>query len=85
MFEYGSDEEIVANLRVLHAGTAKDAAVVGSVTRDGGPVRASLIASRVLTRPRTMEAFQSLCEQGGWTVEEVIERPFSYNVRLVKA
>jgi hypothetical protein len=84
LFEYGCDEEIVANLRVLHAGTARDAVVVGSVTREGGVVRASLIANRVLTRPRTIEAFQVLCEEGGWRVEGVIERPFSYNVRLVK-
>ncbi|HWO31041.1 MAG TPA: hypothetical protein VNO32_19785 [Candidatus Acidoferrum sp.] len=85
LFEYGSDEEIVSNLRAVDAGTPRDAVVVGSVTRDGRPVRASLIASRVLTRPRTIEGFRSLCEQGGWTVEESMERPFSYNVRLVKA
>jgi len=85
LFEYGSDEEIVANLRVLHAGTARDAVVVGSVTREGGVVRASLIGNRVTTRPRTMEAFRVLAERGGWSVEETIERPFSYNVRLVKA
>jgi hypothetical protein len=84
LFEYGSDEEIVTNLRVLHRGTAPDAVVVGTVTRDGAPVRASLIANRVSTRPRTSETFQSICEQGGWIVEEMIERPFSYNVRLVK-
>jgi hypothetical protein len=84
LFEYGSDEEIVGNLRALEAETPRDAVVVGSVTRDGGPVRASLVASRVLTRPRTIEGFRSLCEQGGWKVEEAIERPFSYNVRLVK-
>jgi hypothetical protein len=85
LFEYGSDEEIVSNLTALGAGTPRDAIVVGSVTREGGPVRASLIASRVLTRPRTIEGFRSLCERGGWRVEEVIERPFSYNVRLVKS
>jgi hypothetical protein len=84
LFEYGSDGEIVSNLRVLDAETPRDAVVVGSVTREGRPVRASLIASRVLTRPRTIEGFRSLCEQGGWTVEEAIERPFSHNVRLVK-
>ncbi len=84
LFEYGSDEEIVSNLRALDAETPRDAVVVGSVTRDGGPVRASLIASRLLTRPRTIEGFRSLCDQGGWKVEEAIERPFSYNVRLGK-
>jgi hypothetical protein len=85
LFEYGSDDEIVSNLRVLHAGTARDAIVVGSVTREGRPVRASLIAGRVAIRPRTMEAFRALAEQGGWIVQMAIERPFSYHVRLVKS
>lgn len=84
LFEYGSDEEIVANLKALHAATPGDAIVVGSVTRDGALVRASLIASRVATRPRTMEWFRGLCERAGWSVERVIERPFSYHVRLMK-
>ena len=85
LFEYGSDEEIVSNLTVLHGGTARDAVVVGSVTREGGPVRASLIANRLLTLPRTIEAFRGLAEHAGWTVQEVRERPFCFNVRLVKA
>ena len=85
LFEYGSDEEIVLNLRALHGGTPRDAIVVGSVTRDSEPVRASLATTRFLTRPRTMEAFQALAEEGGWKTQEVIERPFSFNVRLVKA
>src|SRR5580704_1030533 len=75
LFEYGSDEDIVSNLRVLHAGTARDSIVVGSVTRDGRPVRASLIANRVSTRPRTIEAFRALAEKGGWIVQLVMERP----------
>ncbi len=84
LFEYGSDVEIVSNLAALHAGTAGDAIVVGSVTREGRPVRVSLIGNRVATRPRTIEAFRVLAGQAGWMVQEVIERPFSYNVRLVK-
>jgi hypothetical protein len=85
LFEYGSDTEIVSNLKALHAGTASDAIVVGSVTRDGGPMRASQTAHRVSTRPRTIEVFRSLAEKAGWILQHVIERPFSYNVRLVKA
>jgi hypothetical protein len=85
LFEYGSDEEIVSNLRALHCGTAGQAVVVGSVTRDGGPVRASLAMNRFLTRPRTMEAFRRLAQEGGWKAQEVVERPFSFNLRLVKA
>ncbi|MGC2465507.1 MAG: hypothetical protein WA517_09955 [Candidatus Acidiferrum sp.] len=84
LLEYGADEEIVGNLNVLHGGTAGDAIVVGSVTREGEAVRASARANRIATRPRTMEAFRALAEEGGWAVDEVIERAFSYNVRLVK-
>jgi hypothetical protein len=84
LFEYGSDEEIVSNLRAAHSGTARDAVVVGSVTREGRPVRASLVASRILTRPRTMEAFRALAAQAGWIAQEVRERPFSYNVLMTK-
>ncbi len=84
LFEYGSDEEIVANLKALCGGTAEDAFVVGSVTREGEAVRASQGAHRVATRPRTLEAFRSLAERGGWKVQEIVERPFSFHVRLVK-
>lgn len=85
LFEYGADEEIVANLKELREGTAADTFVAGSVTRAGEIDRAASTNGRVATRPRTMEQFQALAENGGWRVEKVIERPFSYNVRLVKA
>ena len=85
LFEYGSDAEITANLAQLHSGTPSDAFVVGSVTRDGAPARASQAASGVPTRPRTLDAFRSLASQSGWIVERVLERPFSFHVRLVKA
>jgi hypothetical protein len=84
LFEYGSDTEITSSLNAMHALTATDAIFVGSVTRDCEVVRVSQIANRISTRPRTIEAFRSLVEQGGWLVSQVIERPFSYNVSLVK-
>jgi hypothetical protein len=84
LFEYGSDAEIRSNLKALHAGTASDAHVVGSVTRDGGPSRASQATSFIRTQPRTIEGFNSLAEEAGWTVQRVIERPFSFNVSIAK-
>ena len=84
LFEYGTDGEIVSNLISVHTGTAADAFVVGSVTRDGEVVRASQGTNRVATRPRTLDAFRSLIEEAGWMIERAIERPFSYNVLLVK-
>ncbi len=85
LFEYGSDEEIVANLETLHEGTAEDAVVVGSVTRAGGAMREMQGGTRIATRPRTLEAFETLARNGGWRVDEVLERPFSFNLRMVKA
>ena len=84
LFEYGSDEAIVANLEQLHAGTPADTLVVGSVTRDGAPVRASQAATGVTTHPRTLDAFRALASGSGWRVGRVLERPFTYNVSLVK-
>jgi hypothetical protein len=84
LFEYGSDAEIVANLQHLHTETANDAFVVGSVTRDGEATRASRTGPGATTRPRTLEQFQALCDRAAWRLDRVIERPFSYNVRLVK-
>lgn len=85
LFEYGTDEEIVANLEVLRAGLPKDGLLVGSVTRADGPVQRAKAATRVATRPRTLEAFTALLDRSGWTAEHVIRSPFSYHVRLRKS
>jgi hypothetical protein len=84
LFEYGSDAEIRSNLKALLIGTARDAQVAGSVTRDGGPMRASQAACFIRTQPRTIEGFTSLAEDAGWKVQRAIERPFSFHVSLVK-
>jgi hypothetical protein len=84
LFEYGTDAEICSNLDVLHAGTAYDARIVGSVTREGGPMQAHQSASRIRTHPRTLEQFTSLAEGAGWKVQRAIERPFSFHVSLAK-
>jgi hypothetical protein len=84
LFEYGDDGTIAGNLKRLHALTPPDAFIVGSVTREGAPARASLAASGVPTQPRTLDAFAGLASDGGWLVERSIERPFTFDVRLVK-
>jgi hypothetical protein len=35
-------------------------------------------------RPRTLAEFESLAQESGWELEHVLERPFSYNVRMRK-
>jgi hypothetical protein len=84
LFEYGSDAEVTANLTVLHAETAADAVVVGSVTRECELIRVSMKVHGILLQPRTIEDFRTLVARTGWAVERVIERPLSYHVLLKK-
>jgi len=84
LFEYGSDEEIAAALTTLNAGTAADAVVVGSVTREGEATRASHRGAEVAVRPRTLGAFGALVKDAGWVIERTLERPLSYHVLMVK-
>jgi hypothetical protein len=84
LFQYGSDADIIANLAALHAATPADAIVAGSVTRDDEAARLAQAASGVPTRPLSRQALQQLADTAGWSVAHVIERPFVYNVRLVK-
>ncbi|PYQ51109.1 MAG: hypothetical protein DMF78_14030 [Acidobacteria bacterium] len=85
LFDYGSDEEIVANLRSLHGGTPPGALVVGSVTRGGTAARRVRRASGIRVRPREWDGFVSLVQAAGWTVARVIETPVGYHVLLAKA
>jgi hypothetical protein len=82
LFEYGSDDEIVANLAVLRGATPADSIMVGSVTRGEGPAQQVKASTRVATRPRTLEAFTALVHRSGWTVARALKAPFSYNVSL---
>lgn len=85
LLEYGSDEEIIANLLQLYAATPHDAFFAGTVTRDSEVIQAAHANSTIKVRPRTLEAFRKLAEAGGWSIHQVIERPMSYNLSLVKS
>jgi hypothetical protein len=78
LFEYGSDEEIAANLRALR-GVPR---VVGSVTRAGPLTDRLLAGGGVAIRPRTLDAFARLAAGAGWDLERSIDRPFSHQVAL---
>jgi hypothetical protein len=81
LFEYGSDDEIVANLDAIRARTPSGCVVAGSVTRAEGPPE---FLREFAVRPRTLRAFGALALRGGWTVARVIERALCYDVRLSK-
>ncbi len=84
LFEYGSDDEIAANLTTLDELTPPDTIVVGSACREGELTRIHA-GIGVTLRPRPRDAFRALVERAGWRVDTFIERPFNDGVRLVKA
>jgi hypothetical protein len=81
LFEYGSDEEIEANLRVLRA-ASEVVAVIGSVTRADEPMQKLRETSTAATRPRGLDIFRRLASKAGWNIARAIERPFSDQVVL---
>lgn len=85
LFEYGSDAEIVENLRAMAQSGPPDARVTGSVTRGDGPARAAQAATDVRVRPRSLDQFGALAAAAGWTIDRAITRPFCFDVRLRRA
>ena len=80
LFEYGSDDAILANLTAAREAALPDFAMLGSVTRADGPVQRLRETSQPATRPRGLDVFRGLVARAGWRVERVIERPFSDQV-----
>jgi hypothetical protein len=81
LFEYGSDDEITDNLKVLRSFT-EVLAVVGSVTRADEPIQRLRETSTAATRPRGQEVFRALVKKVGWDIARAVERPFSDQVLL---
>jgi len=69
LFNYGSDEEIFANLETLRQGTSDDFAMVGSASWDSPLVRMSHRQSPIAVRIFTHEAFHSLVQSAGWSMQ----------------
>jgi hypothetical protein len=85
LFEYGSDDEIVANLRILHEVKSTGALVVGTVTRADDIGRLLNSTSRAAIYLRGLQAFTKLAERGGWRLKKVIDRPLSHDILMEKA
>ncbi len=90
LFDYGSDEDIVANLTVLRDATPADFAVVGSVVRDVATLDPRLKATaapqgRPLIRYLGLDAFRLLAQRAGWSFDRVIDSVAHHAVTLKKA
>lgn len=89
LFEYATDAQIVANLRVLHDCAPDDCVVVGPVVRNASTLDERLKGSeqtpgRPGIRYLGLFKFAELAEQGGWRVECRADGPMHQVVRLRK-
>lgn len=82
LFEYGSDQDILANLRALAPGPGSPVFVVGSVTRDDEIIKTLKLTSTAATKPRGLLVFGELAAKGGWRVTRAVARPLSDQVLL---
>jgi hypothetical protein len=82
LFEYGSDQDILANLRALPKGEDRSVFVVGSVTRDDEFMTTLKLTSTAATKPRGLAVFTALAATAGWNVTRFIARPLSDQVVL---
>ncbi len=80
LFEYGKDADITGNLAELRRAGVR--AVVGSVTRNDEAIHRANRLSGVSTIKRGLPIFRQLIAKTGWTVAQVVERPFSDQVVL---
>lgn len=86
LFEYGEDEDIVANLERLRQHTPAAATMVGSIFRDDDFTRAVKRLSRFTVRPRSLESFDAIVRRAGWSITRHDNaNPMSMVVALAKA
>jgi hypothetical protein len=85
LFDYGSDEEIVANLEVLRDCLPTDTTIAGSLTRVDESSQHRKLRMRFKTRPRELPGFGALVGKTGWLVERSRTRPFHYSVLLKRS
>lgn len=79
LFEYGSDEDILDNLRAL-ARAGEGFCMVGSVTRDDDVIRTLKLTSTAATRPRGLSVFGELITRAGFHITRSVSRPLSDQV-----
>jgi hypothetical protein len=80
LFEYGTDEAIVANLRALHS---RVKLIVGSVTSDQPIRREQIRTMHFALYPRGIEGFQPLATEAGYIIDRAETTPLSDQVSLV--
>jgi len=85
LLEYGSDEQVVANLRALHDETAEDSVFVGSVTRTDPASRELHRGVEAALKLRDMPEVDRLVNEGGWAISATADGPVNRSLKLVRA
>ena len=83
LFEYGSDDAIVANLTALRVANVR--VVAGSVTSADQAHRRNVAVSRFKLHPRGLDGFRPLAERGGWRIARSEPAKVSDQVLLAPA
>ncbi len=85
LFDYGSDEEVVAVLAALHRRTPAETFFVGSISRGDGSARILNEAGRAAIRLRSPEGLSSIAHAAGWKAGRVERSPLSMEAVLLKS
>ena len=83
LFEYGSDEAIMANLTALHGAGVRF--VAGSVTSSDESRRRMITASRFKIHPRGLKGFGPLAGRAGYRIAQALPAQLSDQVLLTPA
>ena len=90
LFEYGSDDAIIENLRVLREGAGADALVVASAMREQSAADPTLLLLRQSSpnlrfRLLGRNALGALAASAGWAIDDAVEgSPFYEVVRFAR-
>ncbi len=84
LFEYGSNETIAENLKVLRDGTPADFVIVGSIVRNMAVSRSLQATSKMALRIFELEDFRAWVEKAGWVIERVTDSNPVYQVVSLK-
>jgi hypothetical protein len=83
LFEYGSDQAIIENLKALNSRRRGAQIVVGSVTRDDELRRRMMEQSPIQLIPRGIKGFRPLAAQAGFALIEIRPTIWSDQILLV--
>ncbi len=85
LFEYGSDDDIVANLNIIREGTPDGFVMTGTLLKDDRVTQVMRRNSTLAIRYLGADAFGLLARRAGWTIARRLDGPTIHTVALRKA